>query len=462
MAISDDSALKYDRLRVGRTAIEPILSNQDRFDTSTPAVVLQLNRNPIPYGALAAVRTLGRLGIPVINVRPSLSPPIRSHYVVAVEEILGDLDDADRVTEALITASQRCGSMRPVLFATDDLGALHVDAHFEKLIGRYRIPQSPVGLARTLSDKSGLAALCERHGIPSPRTVQSRDALELDDYLTSFAYPVVVKSADPQVLARSPGQRSVSIARNPDEVRTLFPLPPWRSSNLLIQEYLPGDATTVWMFNGYLGKDGRLLAGFTGQKLRQHPIDTGCTALGVCRANDEIRSRAEQFLTAAGYRGIVDMGFRYDARENTYKLLDVNPRLGATFRLFVGHDDIDVVRAMYLDLTDQPVVAAPGIEGRRWLVEQFDVSSSLRMWRRGDLSFHDWRQSYRDLEEVAWYAPDDVWPTACLTMRYVRLVVRDGLAHTKRRSAKPAPTDTTFRRRSWGSNFARREIIRRR
>jgi predicted ATP-grasp superfamily ATP-dependent carboligase len=31
----------------------------------------------------------------------------------------------------------------------------------------------------------------------------------------------------------------------------------------------------------------------------------------------------------------VDLGFRYDARDSRYKPLDVNPRIGATFRLFV-------------------------------------------------------------------------------------------------------------------------------
>jgi D-aspartate ligase len=44
-----------------------------------------------------------------------------------------------------------------------------------------------------------------------------------------------------------------------------------------------------------------------------------------------------------GYSGIVDIGYRYDRRDGEYKLLDVNPRVGATFRLFVDSNGMDVV-----------------------------------------------------------------------------------------------------------------------
>ena len=48
-------------------------------------------------------------------------------------------------------------------------------------------------------------------------------------------------------------------------------------------------------------------------------------------------------MKEVGYRGILDIGWRYDARDDRYKLLDVNPRLGASFRLFVGKGGMDVL-----------------------------------------------------------------------------------------------------------------------
>ena len=70
----------------------------------------------------------------------------------------------------------------------------------------------------------------------------------------------------------------------------------------------------------------------------------------------------------------------------SYKLLDVNPRIGGTFRLFVGPDGTDVLRALYLDLTGQAIPPTSEPDGRRWIVEPQDLISSLAYRRRGDIT----------------------------------------------------------------------------
>ena len=119
-------------------------------------------------------------------------------------------------------------------------------------------------------------------------------------------------------------------------------------------------------------------------------------------------------MRAVGYRGILDIGFRFDARDGQYKLLDVNPRIGGTFRLFVGPDGTDVLRAMYLDLTGQRVPATSLCEGRRWIVEPLDLLSSLTYLRRGDITLRGWVRSLRRVREAAWFALDDPAPFLAL------------------------------------------------
>jgi predicted ATP-grasp superfamily ATP-dependent carboligase len=115
-------------------------------------------------------------------------------------------------------------------------------------------------------------------------------------------------------------------------------------------------------------------------------------------------------MKAVGYRGILDIGYRFDARDGQYKVLDVNPRIGATFRLFVGMQGLDVVRALYLDLTGQEVPADTAREGRRWLVENLDVASSFAYRRERSLTLRDWVRSFRGVEETAYLAGDDLLP----------------------------------------------------
>ena len=118
-----------------------------------------------------------------------------------------------------------------------------------------------------------------------------------------------------------------------------------------------------------------------------------------------------------GYKGILDIGYRYDARDGLYKVLDINPRIGSTFRLFVAENGMDVARALYLDLTGQPVLPGTAREGRKWVVEDQDLISCLRYHRDGNLSFKQWIKSFQGVEEAGFYASDDIYPCVTRVMK---------------------------------------------
>jgi predicted ATP-grasp superfamily ATP-dependent carboligase len=122
-----------------------------------------------------------------------------------------------------------------------------------------------------------------------------------------------------------------------------------------------------------------------------------------------------------GYRGVLDLGYRYDARDGLYKLLDVNPRVGSTFRLFVSSTGLDVVRALYFDLTDQePEAAGDAVPGRKWLIENLDLASSATYFRNGELRPRAWLRSFAGMQETAWFARDDPAPFAAMVRDAVR------------------------------------------
>jgi predicted ATP-grasp superfamily ATP-dependent carboligase len=168
------------------------------------------------------------------------------------------------------------------------------------------------------------------------------------------------------------------------------------------------------MFDGYFDRNSECLFGLTGKKLRRFPVNTGVTSLGICLRNETVEKTTAEFMKAIGYRGILDIGYRYDRRDGKYKVLDVNPRIGCTFRLFTSANGMDVARALYLNLTAQPVPPAPAVEGRKWIVEDFDLVSSLRSWQSSSLSMKEWLKSFNGICEGAWFAWDD--PLPCLMM----------------------------------------------
>jgi len=201
--------------------------------------------------------------------------------------------------------------------------------------------------------------------------------------------------------------------------------------NLMLQQYIPGGPENVWMFNGYFDEHSRCRFGMTGRKLRQYPAYTGVTSLGICVSNETVRHQTLDLMRAVCYRGVLDIGFKYNAATGEYELLDVNPRVGSTFRLFVDSAGMDVVRALYLDLTGQPLRTGLPREGRKWVVENFDPVSSVRYMRDGRLTTAQWLRSLKSIEEASWFAADDVAPFVAMVWRSMTTGIARHLAERR-------------------------------
>ena len=226
---------------------------------------------------------------------------------------------------------------------------------------------------------------------------------ELAEFAQKAQFPLLLKGIDGWRLWGRTRKKMFIVANLDQLIKTYDAAEDPANPNLMIQEYIPGGDDTVWMYNGYFDSRSDELVGFTGKKIRQCPVHTGCTSLGTCVSNDVVAQTARRFMKALGYRGILDIDYRYDARDGLYKVLDVNPRIGGTFRLFVGANGIDVARALYLDLTGQPVVRSAAAEGRRWIVEDLDLVSSYRYFREGGLTkILGWLKSLHGVDERAY------------------------------------------------------------
>jgi predicted ATP-grasp superfamily ATP-dependent carboligase len=377
-----------------------------RIDNTTPAVVLMSCR----HGGLGIVRSLGRMGVPIYVVDPSSrNPAAHSRYMREIVAWDVEQSPAARSVDFLLRLGRRLGR-RAILIPTTDTSSLFVDEHADPLREWFIFPKRPADLTRTLCNKKQMDLLARRCGVPTAETAFPECRADVLDYLQRARFPVILKPIYRWKLLQSAGA-AMFITHNRRELLERFDaLEDPRQPNLMLQEYIPGEADTTWMFNGYFDSAGTCLFGWTGRKLRQCPVHTGATSLGICAANEFVQHTTTDFMQAIGYRGILDIDYRYDARDRRYKVLDVNPRIGATFRLFTAENGLDVARVLYLDLTGQPVEKAPVREGRKWIVEDCDLIACLRYCREGKLRPLQWLKSLRDIRETALWAGDDPLP----------------------------------------------------
>jgi hypothetical protein len=91
-------------------------------------------------------------------------------------------------------------------------------------------------------------------------------------------------------------------------------------------------------------------------------------------------------------------------------VLDLNPRVGAAFRLFAASNDADVVRALYADLTGRPLPSGAVQEGRRWLNEFHDLDAARRYIRDGKVTPLGYLRSLLSVDERVWWVTDDMQP----------------------------------------------------
>ena len=78
---------------------------------------------------------------------------------------------------------------------------------------------------------------------------------------------------------------------------------------------------------------------------------------------------------------------------------------------------MDVVVAAYLDLTGQAVPEGTQLDGRRFLAENYDPIAAFRYWRDGELRAGSWLASLRTVNELAWFATDDLRPFGLMCAR---------------------------------------------
>jgi D-aspartate ligase len=386
-------------------------------DNSVPVVVLVSSQ----HGGLGIIRSLSRAGVRVWGVHESAwEPAARSRFLQGV--FCWDFSSAsarDSVTFLLQIAQTI--RKRPILIPTSDVTALFLAENAEPLADAYLFSTASAEVVRSFSSKKQTCDLCRELGIPTAETALPQSRNEVLSFAQTKQFPVIVKGEGGEFLRNTGESARVAIVSQESQLLEIFDLnaktgPP----KIILQEYIPGGDDTIWMFNGYFNERSECLFGATGRKLRQFPAHRGSTSLGVCQKNEVVQSQTLQLMKAVGYRGPLDVGYRFDARDGQYKLLDVNPRIGATFRLFAAENGLDVSRALYLHLTGQPVPPAQVCQGRKWIVESNDLVSSFACWRERLLTLGGWLRSLRGIQEGVWLAWDDPAPLAMLPFLWWR------------------------------------------
>jgi D-aspartate ligase len=219
-------------------------------------------------------------------------------------------------------------------------------------------------LAKIQSKRSQLET-AQAAGIPVPRTAYPRSEEEARAAARELGFPVLVKPSSTEGFKRRFGRQAFR-CENADEVaRAYADTAPYEP---LVQEVVPGGDGELYTLGSYLAADGEALGLFSGRKLRQTPPGVGTCRVGEAVWVEEVVEQGLALLRAMRFHGLSQVEFKRDARDGTYRLMEINPRLWQWHGLAAACG-VDLPRIAYADLTGaRPEPVSMNGRRRRWAI----------------------------------------------------------------------------------------------
>jgi predicted ATP-grasp superfamily ATP-dependent carboligase len=349
---------------------------------------------------LAAIRSLGRAGIPVVAVDHRQSPlGFRSRYATPLQVPDPALDEEGFVARVAEIEGPA------VVFPTHDPPLNALARNRERLPGLLH-PFPAWSALEAIQDKRHQLETAIAAGVDIPETSYPGSAAEARTAAEEIGLPVLVKPRHPDGFKRAFGKQAFR-CETPDEVeRAYADAEPFGA---MVQELVPGGDEELYSLGSYLRADGEPLGLFCGRKLLQVPPGIGTCRTGEAVWVQEVADQGLRFLRELGFHGISQVEFKRDPRDGRFKLMEINPRLWQWHGL---------ASACGVDL---PVIAYRDLIGEK--VEPVSMNGSGRIWTISLMPGE--RPSFPRPPFVdAVFAPDDLKPGLVHAARVMRGVFR--------------------------------------
>ena len=369
---------------------------------TTGALVIGGNLN-----GLSIARSLGRRGVPVWVVTPP-NIKLASYSRYTRRTLPWPNGDGEVQAAYLLELAERYQLNRWVLLPTSDESAALLSKFHALLSRRFRVSTPVWDVLRWAYDKRLTYKLAAEQQVDYPHTIYP--ACEADLARASCALPGILKPATHATTNRFTADKAWPVDSREEllvryrQARELIP-----PDLILVQERIPGGGESQFSYAA-LCCDGQPIASLTARRTRQYPIDFGHSSSFVETLDvPEIVAPSRRLLAAIRYTGLVEVEYKFDARNGRYKLLDINPRLW-TWATLGARAGIDFPYLLWQMLLGLPVQEKVGRTDVRWVRMITDVPAAIHEMARGRLSPGAYVRSLRSPLEFSVTALDDPLP----------------------------------------------------
>src|SRR5450755_42552 len=334
------------------------------------------------FKALGVVRSLGQKGIPSIVIDNIPRSAWFSRYVVKRFTWQGHMDD-ETFVPFLLNIGKQYHLEQWVLFPTQDEVVQLVACNAQQLAQIYRLVTQDWSVVQWANDKRLTYRMAQETGVPCPGTHYPANEDELA--ALDVMFPVIIKPAfsvklqyTTRLKALPANSREELLAQYRSAIKNI------PSAEIMVQEVIPGDGRAQYSAVAFC-EEGRILTGMTARRTRQYPIDYGLGSSFVEAVPvPGLLELAEKLLLHMKVSGMVEIEFKYDQRDQQYKLLDINVRPWGWHTLCIACG-LDFPYMQYCAATGQEQTSTPATPryDYHWLRVLTDLPAGLQEMRAG-------------------------------------------------------------------------------
>lgn len=256
---------------------------------------------------------------------------------IVIPTFVPDLDNKDRLLSVLKDFAKAHKGEELILFGcTDDYVSLIIDLNSEGALPEYNVPYTSARCRDIFADKADFYLMCEKYGIPYPKTLIIGAARELPDDLTreGFAFPVVIKPSSSAEYWHHPfdGMRKVYFAKDQADAERIVSdiFGSGYDRRIIIQEKIVGGDDDMRVVTTYSDKNAKVKMACLGHVLLEEhtPKGIGNHSAIITEYAPDVTAPLIHMLEAEGYTGFCNFDVKYDAASGRYLAFDMNLRQG--------------------------------------------------------------------------------------------------------------------------------------
>lgn len=213
-----------------------------------------------------------------------------------------------------------------IVLPLGDVRADMVSCHKKEILQYAAVPVPDYDIFMQAADKSRTMDYCMKNNIPCPITYNAEKE-SLQTIISKVPFPVMVKPM------RGVGAIGLHRLDTPEQLQEHYDFIRAKYGPLIIQEFIPQEDGTQFQAEAFCDENSKMKVCMVIAKPRFFPVTGGTSTANVTIDRPDIQESVRRLLEGINWVGSADVDLILDPRDNTPKIIEINPRVTAGIKI---------------------------------------------------------------------------------------------------------------------------------